>query len=87
VTLMLAVGLAEWWGSGTAHADVNREKEACALLGDYGAMGQLGEEPALFALRILSTEMPRTEADLVLGRAVTDYCPDHAGDLPPGWRQ
>src|ERR1700754_472297 len=78
VTVMLAVGLAEWWGSGTAQADPNREKEACALLSDYGAAGQFGEEPAWYALRVLSTEMPRGEAELVLGHAVTDYCPNHA---------
>jgi hypothetical protein len=84
---MLAVGVAGWSGSGIARADSNREKEACALMDDYGTMIHLSEEPAWHAPRVLSTEMLRGEAELVLGAAVTNYCPNHAADLPPGWRQ
>jgi hypothetical protein len=86
ITACTAVLLAEWSGSGIAHADSNHEKQACALMDDYGTQGQLGEEPVLYALQVLSTEIPRGEAGLVIGAAVTDYCPNHASDLPPGWR-
>jgi hypothetical protein len=32
-------------------------------------------------------EVPRGEAELVLGSAAANYCPNHAADLPPGWQQ
>jgi hypothetical protein len=84
---MLAVGASNLCGCAVALADNNHEREACALMDDYGNIVALGEEPAWYALSVLSTEMPRGQAEQVLTAAVNDYCPKHAADLPPGWRQ
>ena len=87
MAVILLTGFSNLFGCPVALADTNREREACALMDDYGAMGQRGEEPVLYALSVLSTEMPRVEADRGITAAVNDYCPKHAADLAPGWRQ
>ncbi len=84
----MMVGLAAWCGSGIAHADNSHEQQACALMGDYGTAIHLGygSSTAQYAIAVLSTEMPPAEADNVVGAAIRDDCPNHAADLPPGWR-
>ena len=84
---MVAVGLAAWCGTGIAHADNNHEQEACALMDDHATAISLGytATPMQYAFAVLSTEIPAADAAHVLVAATHDYCPNHAGDLPPGW--
>jgi hypothetical protein len=88
ITVIVAVGLAEWWGSGIAHADNNHEQEACALMDDSSTAIHLGygESTMQYAYAVLSTEMPPVDAAHVLLAATRDDCPNHAADLPAGWR-
>ncbi len=88
ITTMMAVGLVAWYGSGIAHADNNHEQQACALMDDYGDAIHLGYSngTAQYALAVLSTEMPPADAAHALLAATRDYCPNHAADLPAGWR-
>lgn len=88
ITTMVTVGLAAWCGSGIAHADNNHEQEACALMDDHATAINLGytSTPVQYALAVLSTEMPPVDAAHVLLAATRDDCPNHAADLPAGWR-
>jgi len=88
VTAMAAVGLGAWCGSGIAHADNNHEQQACALMDDQATAIQLGygEGSMQYAFAVLSTEMPAVDAAHVLAAATRSDCPNHAGDLPPGWQ-
>jgi hypothetical protein len=88
ITVMVAVGLAEWCGSGIAHADNNHEQEACALMDDSATAIHLGysSTTAQYALAVLSKKMPPVEAAHVLLTATKTVCPNHAADLPAGWR-
>ncbi|WP_142280701.1 hypothetical protein [Mycobacterium saskatchewanense] len=84
---MLMAGL-PWYGAAIGHADTNREREACALMDDHATAIRLGysSTPVQYALAVLSTEMPPEDAGHVLLAATQDACPNHAADLPPGWR-
>jgi hypothetical protein len=88
VTTMVTVGLAAWCGAGIAHADDNHEREACALLGDSATAIHLGytSTTGQYAFAVLSTQMSPADAAHVLQAATRDDCPDHAADLPDGWR-
>jgi len=88
VTTIATVGLAAWCGPGIAHADNSHEQEACALMNDYATAIHLGYEDstASYAFAVLSTEMPPVDAAHVLLAATRDDCPNHAADLPAGWR-
>ncbi len=87
-TSMVAVGVAEWCGSGIAHADNDHEQKACALMNDYATPMHLGygESTLQYAYAVLSTEMPPADAAHVLLAATRDDCPNHAADVPPGWQ-
>ena len=88
VTAMAAVGLGAWCGSGIAQADTNHERQACALLDDYASTMRMGylEGSYQYAFAVLSKEMPPEDAAHALAAAVRTECPNHAGDLPPGWQ-
>jgi hypothetical protein len=88
ITTIATVGLAAWCGSGIAHADNSHEQEACALMNDYATAIHLGYEDSTvpYAFAVLSTEMPPVDAAHVLLAATRDDCPNHAADLPAGWR-
>ena len=88
ITTMAAVGLGAWCGSGIAQADPNHEQQACALMDDQASAIQLGygEGSLQYAFAVLSTEMPPADAAHVLAAATRTDCPNHAGDLPPGWQ-
>jgi hypothetical protein len=89
ITTMVTVGLAAWSGFGIAHADNNHEQEACALMDDSATAIHLGYSTNgtyQYAFAVLSTEMPPVDAAHVLLAATRDDCPNHAADLPAGWR-
>jgi hypothetical protein len=88
IAAMAVVGLGAWCGSGIARADTNHERRACALLDDYATAIRMGylEGTYAYAFAVLSTEMPAEEAAHVLAAATRSDCPNHAGDLPPGWQ-
>ncbi|MDP7725842.1 hypothetical protein [Mycobacterium sp. TY814] len=88
---MLIAGLgltACWCGAGIAHADDNHEQEACALMDDSASAVHFGygESVLQYAYAVLSTKMPADAAAHVLYTATQNRCPNHAADLPPGWR-
>ncbi|TDK92268.1 hypothetical protein EUA02_20930 [Mycobacterium paragordonae] len=82
------LGLAAWFGAGIAHADDNHEREACALMDDSNSAIHFGygESVLQYAYAVLSTKMPPENASHVLFTATRNQCPNHAADLPPGWR-
>ncbi|ORW86693.1 hypothetical protein AWB92_25340 [Mycobacterium sp. IEC1808] len=88
ITTAAAVGLAAWFGTGFAHSDTNREREACALMDDHAdAMIQgYSSYAGQYAFVVLSKEMPPLDAAHVLKAATIDVCPNHAGDLPVDWQ-
>lgn len=88
MTALATLGLAAWSGSGMAHADSKYERQACALMDDYATAISKGYSsyPAQYAFTVLSTELPPEEAGHVLAAATHDDCPNHAADLPSGWR-
>ncbi len=89
ITVIAGMSVAAWCaGAGIAHADDNREREACALMDDSAAAIHLGygESVLQYAYAVLSTEIPPDAAAHVLLAATRDSCPNHAADLPPGWR-
>ena len=79
------VGLASLFGSGIAHADSSREKEACQLMDDP-AGPQLGYAPAEYAFMMLRAKMSAEDARNLMSEAAQDICPNHITDLPAGWR-
>jgi hypothetical protein len=79
------VGLASLFGSGTAHADSNQEKEACQLMDDPTGP-QLGYAPAEYAFMQLRAKMSAEDARNVMSEGAQDFCPNHIIDLPAGWR-
>lgn len=89
-TLAAAAGmsLAAWCGTGIANADDNHEREACALMDDSASAVHFGygESVLQYAYAVLSTKMPADAAAHVLFTATRNQCPNHAADLPPGWR-
>jgi len=64
------------------------EGRAIALMDDHTTAIHLGYSatPVQYALAVLSTEMPPVDAGHVLLAATRDDCPNHAADLPAGWR-
>ncbi len=88
ITTMVTAGLAAWSGAGIAHADTNREREACVLMDDHGTAIHLGYSsyPSEYAFAVLSTEMPPVDAAHVIRAATVDDCPNHAADLPADWQ-
>lgn len=88
ITMSATVGLAAWCGSSIARADNSHEQEACALMNDYATAIHLGytDSTVPYAFAVLSTEMPPVDAAHVLLAATRDDCPNHAADLPAGWR-
>jgi len=79
------VGLASLFGSGSAHADSNQEKEACQLMDDPTGP-QLGYAPAEYAFMQPRAKMSAEDARNVMSLAAQDYCPNHITDLPASWR-
>lgn len=75
-------------GAGIAHADDNHEREACALMDDSASAVHNGYGTSVlqYAYAVLSTKMPADAAAHVLFTATRNTCPNHAADLPPGWR-
>ncbi|OBH08449.1 MULTISPECIES: hypothetical protein [unclassified Mycobacterium] len=88
ITTAALVGLAAWFGFGTAHADTNHERQACALMDDHADAMRNGYSsyPSEYAFVVLSTEMPPLEAAHTLRAATQDVCPGHAADLPRDWQ-
>ena len=88
LTAMATVCLAAWFGSGIAHADTNREREACALMDDHASamINGYSSYAGQYAFVVLSHEMPPLDAAHVLKAATIDVCPNHAGDLPVDWQ-
>jgi hypothetical protein len=88
IAAMVGVGLAALSGSGIARADTSHEQQACALMDDHGTAISRGYSatPVQYALAVLSTEVPESEAGHVIAAATRDYCPNHAADLPAGWQ-
>ncbi|MDP7731627.1 MULTISPECIES: hypothetical protein [Mycobacterium] len=88
-TVIAGVSLVAWCGaSGIAHADDNHEREACALMDDSASAVHFGygSSTMQYAYAVLSTKLPPENAAHVLFNATRDNCPNHAADLPPGWR-
>lgn len=85
LTAIAAAGLAAWCGCGSAHADNNREREACALMDDYATSMNVGLAPLDYAMRVLTKEISPVDAAHVVAAAARDDCPKHLADLPPGW--
>jgi hypothetical protein len=77
--------LATLCGSGTAHADSARERQACQLMDDPTA-SQLGYAPAEYAFMQLRATMSAQGARDVISEAAQDLCPNHIIDLPASWR-
>jgi hypothetical protein len=87
VTTIAVGGLAGLvlFGSGIAHADANREKEACELMDDPTGH-DLGYAPAEYAFMVLRAKMSAEDARNVMSEAAQDFCPNHITDLPASWR-
>ncbi|MHA7652824.1 hypothetical protein ACX9NE_25100 [Mycobacterium sp. ML4] len=86
--VIAAASLCAWHSRAVAYADTNREREACALMSDYAAAIHwgYGNSSLHYAYAVLSREMPAEDAAHLLYAATRDQCPDHAADLPAGWR-
>lgn len=77
--------LASLVSSGTAHADLDQEKQACQLMDDPAAH-DLGYAPAEYAFMMLHAKMSAQGARDVISLAAQDFCPNHIIDLPASWR-
>lgn len=89
LTAIAGLTVAALCGStGIAHADDNHEREACALMDDSASAVHYGYGNSVlqYAYAVLSTKMPPENAAHVLLAATRNSCPNHAADLPPGWR-
>jgi hypothetical protein len=86
---VVVLGLVAWCGAGIAHADNSHEQQACALMDDSATAIHLGYSSNgtfRYAFAALSTETPPADAAHALLAATHDDCPNHAADLPDGWR-